>query len=352
MGGLVVGGRVVGHQGVAPPPVAMVLAAGFGTRLGALTQERPKPMLPVCGVPLVEWAVRWLAHHGIEEVVVNLHHLGEQIEAVLGDGARLGVKVRYSHEDGMILGTGGGLRHARELLDDGSGREIVVVNAKILVDLDLGALVRFHRERDAEATMVLRPDPDAGTWGSLRIGGDDRIVELLKRRRPGEEGAPAGDPLMFTGIHVLTPRFLDRIPPEGEQCVIRTAYRELFDEGGALFGMRHDGYWWEHSTPARYLAGVARVLDGAVPLPYAPGPLHGVDPSAHVEPSAEVTGPVWIGPGARVEAGARVGPHVQLGAGAQVAAGVRLERAIVWDGVRVEADTSDVVLGRAGAVKA
>jgi mannose-1-phosphate guanylyltransferase len=330
----------------------MVLAAGFGTRLGALTHERPKPMLPVCGTPLVEWAVRWLRHHGIRDVVVNLHHLGEQIEATLGDGTALGMRVRYTHEEGQILGTGGGLRNARPLLDDGSGREIVVVNAKILVDLDLAQVLALHRRRASEATMVLRADPNAARWGSLRIGADDRIVELLTRRRDGEELLHAGDPLMFTGIHVLSPRFLDRIPPEGEQCVIRTAYRELFDEGGALHAFETRGYWWEHSTPARYLAGVKNVLDGAIEPVGAPGPVRGVSPDAAIHPSAEIRSPVWIGPGARVGAGARVGPHVELGAGASVAPGVTLERAIVWDGVHVAADAADAVIGLRGRVSA
>lgn len=328
----------------------MVLAAGFGTRLGPLSQERPKPMLPIAGAPLVEWAVRWLRHGGIVDVVVNLHHLGEQIEAALGDGSRLGVRVRYSHEEGMILGTGGGLRHARHLLDDGSGREIVVVNAKILVELELERVLALHRRREAEATMVLRPDPNATRWGSLRIGPGDRIVELLTGRRAGEDDVVAGEPLMFTGIHVLSPRFLDRIPPEGEQCVIRTAYRELFHEGGALCAFQTAGYWWEHSTPARYLAGVANLLDGAIDPPFAPGPVRGIAEDAQIDPHAEIRSPVWIGPGARVASGARVGPHVQLGAGATVEAGVALERAIVWDGVTVDADAREVVIGRAGRV--
>ena len=325
-------------------PVAMVLAAGFGTRLGSLTAERPKPMLPVCGAPLVVWAVRWLAHHGIRDVVVNLHHLGEQIVDALGDGTAHGVRVAYSHEEGRILGTGGGLRHARSLLDDGSGREIVVVNAKVVVDLNLHELLAAHRDRAAEATMVLRPDPAAATWGSLRVGANDRVVELLGRRRAGEDDIAAGEPLMFTGIHVLQPRFLDRIPPEGEQCVIRTAYRDLFDSGDPFFGHVTNRYWWEHSTPERYLAGVRNLLDGIYDPPYAPNPVRGIDPTAVLDPAAKIVPPVHIGPGARVEAHARVGPHVQLGARASIAERVTIERAIVWEDARVTEDTRDAIV--------
>lgn len=323
------------------PPRAMVLAAGFGTRLGELTSVRPKPMLPICGTPLVRWAVLWLRSHGVREFVVNLHHLGDQIEAELGDGSALGVNVAYSREEGMILGTGGGLRHARHLLDDGHDSPFVVCNAKILLDLDLGAVLRTHHEAEAEATMVLRSDPNAAKWGSLAVDPAGRVVSLL-----GEtlEGATPGDPLMFTGVHILRPRFLDRIPPEGEQCVIRTAYTELFREGKGLQGFVTDRYWWEHSTPERYLQGVKNVLDGAVPLPFSEHPVVGVDPGARVDPSATVREPVWIGPGAKVGANTEIGPHVQLGEGSEVAPGSRLRGCIVWPGARAEGDLEGQVI--------
>lgn len=324
----------------------MILAAGFGTRLGPITQRRPKPMLPICGAPLVRWAVGWLSHHGVRDIAINLHHLGEQIEAELGDGSELGVRIRYSPEHGMILGTGGGLRQARPLIDDGDDGPIVVVNGKILVDLDLGQVLAAHRrhhERDGgEATMVLRPDPE-GRWGRpLRLDADDRLVELVGERSPSVR-EPVSGPLMFTGVHVVQPRFLDRIPAAGEQCVVRTAYRQAAAQG-RVFGVVSERYWWEHSTPERYLEGVFNVLDGRVQLPYAEQHLQGVHPEAIVDPGASVHAPVWIGAGARVGRGATVGPHVQLGARAVVEPGASLRRAVVWDGVTVGRDAQDEVL--------
>jgi mannose-1-phosphate guanylyltransferase len=336
------------------PVRAMILAAGFGTRLGAITERCPKPMLPVCGSPLVRWAVRWLVHHGIRDVVINLHHLGEQIEAELGnggagnggagDGGALGARIRYSPEHGRILGTGGGLRQARPLLvaEDGDDAPIVVVNGKILTDLDLSAVLAFHRAHGDEATMVLRPDP-TGEWGRpLRIDADGRLAELVGERSPVVR-EPCSEPLMFTGVHVVQPRFLDRIPPEGEQCVVRTAYRAAAAEG-RVRGWVTEAYWWEHSTPERYRQGVWNVLDGRATLPHAEHALRGIHPEAMVEPGAVVEPPVWIGRAARVGAGARVGPHVQLGVGARVAPGVRLRRVVVWDGVTVREDAEDAVL--------
>ncbi|MFY0540786.1 nucleotidyltransferase family protein [Nannocystis pusilla] len=165
-------------------PRAMILAAGLGTRLGDLSGLRPKPMLPVCGTPLVRWVALWLRSQGVREVVVNLHHLGDQIEAELGDGSKLGMAIAYSREDGEILGTGGALRHARHLLDDGSGAPIVVVNGKILLELELDRVLATHRAAKAEATMVLRPDPEAERWGACASTRRDRSWVCSGRTGP------------------------------------------------------------------------------------------------------------------------------------------------------------------------
>lgn len=324
-----------------PTPRAMILAAGFGTRLGELTALRPKPMLPICGAPLVRWTVLWLRAQGIREIVINLHHLGEQIEAELGDGSRLGVAIAYSHEEGMILGTGGGLRKARPLLDDGRGSPIVVVNGKILTDLALAPVLAHHHERDAEATMVLRRDVE-GVWGGeLAIGRDGQLATFLGHTREGSEPGPR---MMFTGVHVIAPRLLDRVPPQGEQCIVRTAYRELFESGRGIDAWEHAGYWWEHSTTARYLEGLANVLEGRVALPWAESALVGVDPSATLEAGVELVQPVRIGAGARIGAGSRLGPCVEIGEGAVVDAGVRIARTSVWPGAHARVDGHDTVV--------
>ncbi len=317
------------------------MAAGFGTRLGELSEQRPKPMLPVCGAPLVRWAALWLRAQGIREIVINLHHRGEQIEAELGDGSALGLAIAYSRE-AEILGTGGGLRQARPLLDDGHGTPIVAMNGKVILDLALAPVLALHASREAEATMVLRADPEAERWGSLRTDADGRVTHLLGK--PGPSGQVGGEALMFTGVQVLSPRFLDRIPGEGQQCVVRTAYSQLHAEGGAYCGYVTDEYWWEHSTVERYLQGVANVIEGRARVAYAPGPVCGVDPSAQIDPSARVDPAVWVGARARVGAGAILGPRVQLGAGAVVDAGVTVRDAIVWDGVRVSRDLVGAVL--------
>lgn len=318
---------------------AMILAAGFGTRLGELSQVRPKPMLPLCGAPLVGWSARWLAHHGVTDVVVNLHHLGEQIEAELGDGSRLGIRVHYTHEEGMILGTGGGLRNARHLLDDGSGEPIVVVNGKIMTNFDLGELVAHHREGGYEASMVLRSDSE-GVWGGSLASRDGRLINLLGVHPDGSPASERGE--MFTGIHIMQPEFLDRVPREGEQCIVRTAYRQAFAED-RIGALNTDAYWWEHSTPQRYLAGIGNLVGGGVELAHAPWSVRGISATAEVHAEAAVHSDSYIGPGARIGPGANVGPGTAIEAGGVVEAGVDLRRCCVWPGAVASRSAEDHV---------
>src|SRR5919108_2695 len=135
---------------------ALILAAGYGTRLRPLTERIPKPLLPVAGQPILVWNLLLLKRHGITDVVINLHHLGEQIVQAIGNGSRFGMRVAYSHEP-TLLGTGGGIQQAAPLLKDGP---FLVVNGDTLSACDLTELIAAHRAGKASATLVLREDAD------------------------------------------------------------------------------------------------------------------------------------------------------------------------------------------------
>src|SRR4030095_4973694 len=133
---------------------AIVLSAGYGTRLWPLTEDRTKPAIPILGKPLVGCVAEYLAGYGIDEIVVNLHHRPESVRRALGDGSRFGVKLHYIEEP-EILGTSGALDNARALLD---GDTFVVINGKIISDIDLSEALRTHRDSRAIATLVLLPN--------------------------------------------------------------------------------------------------------------------------------------------------------------------------------------------------
>jgi NDP-sugar pyrophosphorylase family protein len=309
----------------------MILAAGFGTRLGALSDERPKPLMPVVDVPLIRYAIALCAGHGITELVVNLHHHGDLIADELGSGSQFGVSIIYSREP-TILGTGGGIRRALPLL---GVEPFVVLNGKIVFDLDLGAVLRQHQASGARATLVVRPDADARRWGAIDApDGGGPIRGLL--------GAGAH---MFTGVQVLDPALVATFPDDGaERCIIRQGHVPWLAAGVALDAFVAHGYFAEHSTPERYLAGNLAVLRGAAGLAHPPGPADGVDPSATVDASAVLHAPVRVGAGARIGAQAVVGPDVVVGARAEVAAGVQLARTVVWPGARVAADADGAIV--------
>ena len=134
---------------------AMILAAGFGTRLFPLTIDRTKPAIPFLGKPLVGYVAEYVAKFGITDIVVNLHHQPQSVIAALGDGSDFGVSINYTIEDPKILGTAGALDNARDYLETGT---FLIVNGKIITDIDIAAALDTHRRSGAIATMVLKPN--------------------------------------------------------------------------------------------------------------------------------------------------------------------------------------------------
>jgi NDP-sugar pyrophosphorylase family protein len=223
---------------------AMILAAGFGTRLRPLTDVTPKPLLPVAGTPMIVWNLLLLKRHGIQDVVINLHHLGTMIEEALGDGARFGMRITYSREP-VILGTGGGIKQVEQWFN---GEPALMLNGDTLFELDLTALIAFHHAHDAAATLVLRDDPEATRWGLVEVTDQSKVTRITGRGLPRSAPTRAR---MFAGIHILHPRLL-RYLPVGMQCSIIDAYVQGIQDGERIMGYDFDGFWSDVGTPEHY----------------------------------------------------------------------------------------------------
>lgn len=323
---------------------AMVLCAGFGTRLRPLTDKVPKPLVPVCGLPLLQYNFALLHHAGVRDVVINTHHLGAEMEKGARELAdRVGLALEISNEKGHILGTGGGVRHAAHLLGAGT---FFLMNGDMLFDVDLAAVLAAHRERKSVATMVLAPYPKGATYGAVEIDAEQRVRRIAGRGAPVEPGLTK---MHFTGVHVMEPEFLSRIPAEGEADINRTAYVRLIHDGAAVHGYLQAGYWGDLGAPKSFLRANLDVLDGKVPLQRflpaadpraglsekAPGVF--VHASAMIDSQAKLYGPSVIGPRCMIGPDAQVGPHAILGAGVRVDNGVVIERAACWDGTHLAA---------------
>jgi NDP-sugar pyrophosphorylase family protein len=313
---------------------AMVLCAGLSTRLGRLGSERPKPMLPVCGVPILAYGITNLVAHGITELVINTHHRPELIEREIGDGRRWGARIRYVHEP-VLLGTGGGLKHALPLLDPaGRDEPFLSINGKLIFDLDVTQLIAAYRAAgDVLGMMVVRRVPDARAWGAVDVRVDGRGPHVVDILGDGEH--------MFCGAHVTRPSVMARLP-DGESDSIRQGYLPWLGAGERVAAYEHGGgYFAEHSTPERYLASNWALLGGAR-LSHPPSQLAGVDPTARIHPGAVLVPPVKIGAGAVVGAAVTVGPNAVIGDGAIVRAPVA--DAVVWAGAVVDAPPEDAVV--------
>jgi mannose-1-phosphate guanylyltransferase len=317
--------------------VGMVLCAGLGTRLRPLTLRVAKPGVPVCGVPLVRWSLALLAGAGVRRAVVNVHHLPDGMAAGAGEAARaLGVELAVSREP-VIAGTGGALREARAHLRGADA--ILLVNGDVLFDVDLAAAVADHRASGALATMVLLPMPAGARYAAVETDAGGAVRRIAGAFGPGGEGL---SPWHFSGVHVLSPTLLDRVPAAPfEQDINRHVYPPLM-ASGAVRGRVVDGYWNDLGTPARYLEATFDVLSGRVPLARFPGadPFAGageVAPgvraaaSARLDASARLLGPSLVGEGAVIGAGATIGPRAVIGAGARIAPGATVREAIVWE---------------------
>jgi NDP-sugar pyrophosphorylase family protein len=279
----------------------MVLGAGLGLRMRPLTLLRAKPVLPVLDRPLVAFTLERLARAGVREVVVNLHHLPETVEAALGSGRRFGVRIVYVHEP-EILGTGGG---PRAVLDRLGRDEVLLVNGDMYFDFDLRELAARHRRSSALATLALRRHPEPGAYSTVVSDRRGRILSIAGKPAPAE-----GTESMFAGIHVLHPRLLERLPP-GVSDSVRDLYMPLLGEGSHLNGVRHVGAWYDFGRPSLYRDAQLRMLSGR-------GGRR-----------------LFAGRGARVAAAAA--RRSVIGARSRVAAGARVVSSILWEDVVVEA---------------
>ena len=234
---------------------AMILAAGFGTRLFPLTIDRTKPAIPFLGKPLVGYVAEYLASFEIEDVVVNLHHQPESVISALGDGSDFGVHIEYSREEPKILGTAGALDNARAWLEDDT---FLVVNGKIITDIDIAAAVETHKRSGAIATMILKPNSKREHFtivhaedGFLTGFGD--YATPTTKEEIQNPGSAIQNPLMFTGIHILDPRVFEYIPRGVYSDIVPTFYDPALKKGEKIAIHISDAEWHELSTIPRYL---------------------------------------------------------------------------------------------------
>ncbi len=294
---------------------AMILAAGFGTRLWPLTIERTKPAIPFLNRPLIAYTIEYLKQYGITDIIINLHHEPESVQEQIGDGSEYGVKIHYSLEEPEILGTSGALDQVRDLLQD---ETFILVNGKIITNLDLGAALQTHRSQEAIATLVLKSNPNREKFSEI-------IVNEAGYYQ-GFGGFPLTTstehltPLMFVGIHILEPKIFEYIPRGVFSDSIRDVYPAAMRAGEQIAAHIGAGDWYELSTLARYLE-ISLEFMRREDLQFT------ADDACEIDATAQVADSVlWRN--VQVEAGAQISQCV-LSDGVRIPANATFERKVI-----------------------
>lgn len=323
---------------------AIVMAGGEGTRLRPVTGGRPKPMVELCGKPVLEHTVDLLRKHGVTELCLTLKYLPRVIEDYFEDGAAFGVRITYRVET-EPLGTAGGVRACRDFAGE---EDVLVLSGDAVCDFDLASCAAFHRERGAEATLVLTEHASPTAFGLVETGEAGRIVRFVEK--PSWERVTTGR--VNTGVYVLSPSVFDLIPA-GRPCDFgREVFPHMLEEGRKLFGYDAHGYWCDVGTPEAYRQCCADVLAGKAKLETGvPERAPGIWSAFRLPEGARLIPPVFLGQGVRVEPGAAVGPNCVLGQGSLVAAGAQVSDSVL-NGASVgeNAHVTRAIVGREAVI--
>ncbi len=307
---------------------AIILAGGAGTRLRPLTYARRKELVPVVNRPLLEYRLLNLKQHGVLDVVVACSQGMREVEDHFGDGASLGLRIRYSYED-RPLGSGRAVKEAAR--EHGASGTLIVCNGDIITNVDLTAMMARHRETGATLSMSLAPVHDPWTYGVAEVDDDLRIRSFVEKPPQGQE--PSN--LINAGTWLWEPAILDRIPDDDSAVRDGFSERVLFP-GVIAAGLRVQGFtedlWVDVGSPERYLLATRLLLERMTREAGAEVLGRG---DARIGDGVTFEGMVALGPGAHIGRGARVtGPSV-IGRGAIVGAGSVIEASALWEEVLV-----------------
>ena len=308
---------------------AVILVGGKATRLLPLTCNTPKSMVPVRNKPFMEYVIRHLARHQIGEIIMAVSHLPEPIKDYFKDGRNFGCRISYVLED-EPLGTAGAIRNA---LDRPDG-PFLVLNGDIFTDLDLTAMIRFHREKKAQTTIVLTPVANPSAYGLVETDSQGRVTRFLEKPSPEQITTN----MINAGTYVLEPEILDRIPLKTNVSIERRVFPGLVASGQPVYGYPSDSYWIDIGTPAKYfklnqdlLGGNNSEGDSDKETEISSGA------NCRIHETAHFKGPVLIGNGCQIGPRAVIHGPVVIGHDCIIKEDAIVEESIIWQKTEIGA---------------
>jgi mannose-1-phosphate guanylyltransferase len=306
---------------------------GLGTRLRPLTDNIPKSVVPVLNRPFMEHTLAYLKKYGIEDIILTLNYLPEVIHERFGNGERYGVHLTYCLET-EPRGTAGAVKNAAEYLDT----SFFVFNGDIFTDLDLSAMLAFHKQSRAGATISLTWVENPAAFGVVETDGDQKVRRFIEKPPPGTETTH----WINAGTYILEPGILEYIPADVHYMFEKGLFPDILSRGEPVYGYPYRGYWLDMGTPGKYFKLNEDLMLSKVDSPAFPAAQRkGVylEKDAFVAPSVVITPPVVIGSGSRIERGVKVTGPAILGRNCRVMDGSSIENTFIWDGVIIGAKT-------------
>jgi len=323
---------------------AMILAAGKGTRVMPITKKIPKPMIPIINQPVMELIVEQLKKHGFNEFITNVSHLAPVIEGYFKDGSRLGVHMAFSWEGyfegdewkGTALGSAGGM----QLIQSRSGffnDTFAVLCGDAVIDVDFTEALKFHREKGAIATIIMKqvPKDEVSSYGVVCTGEDGRIIDFQEKPSPEE----ARSDMINTGIYLFEPEIFDFIPLQGEYDIGGDLFPALVKAGAPFYGVSLPFQWIDIGKTQDLWYVTRMALCGEINGFAMPGkeisPQIWVGANVHIDENADITGPVYIGGSTIVEKNVTIRGPALIHSGCVIEEGAEIEQALIWHHSRV-----------------
>ncbi len=314
----------------------LILAGGKGARLRPLALNTPKPIVPLANIPFLFFQIDHIKRAGITEIILSLSYQPRKMIDIFGDGMQFGMTIRYTFEE-LPRGTAGAFKSAENLIDDTT----VVLNGDVLTDTDLLDVLRYHREKKAEATIVMAPVMNPVSYGLIEADQEGRVTAFTEK--PAEDEVTGNT--INAGIYVLEKSVLSRIRSEGAESFEREVFPAMLADGARFYAYLTRSYWQDIGSPQKYLEAHYGIMSGRMKLPSYPrkacAPNNWDKDQVSIDPYSILDGGCVIKPGVIIK-------NSVLGEECRIEEGVMIRDSVIWAGTRIRphARIERAIIGR------
>lgn len=308
---------------------ALFLAGGMGTRLKPLTDDLPKPMVPMMGKPLLERNMLKLKDCGVDEIILSTSYKPQKIKEYFGDGTKFGLKIHYICED-IPLGTGGAIKNTEEFFND----TFIIFNADILSNINIMDMLKFHQKKCAAVTIAVTRVENPSAYGVIEYNENLYAESFTEKPKLSEIKSN----YINAGIYIFEPNVLKEIPDSKVVSIERETYPLLLKKGYPIAVYKSDAYWMDIGTIEKYIQAHQDILRGIYSLPEFKNEKQDIfiDENTIIHSSTKIIGPVYIGENTKIGAYSTIGPNTIIGNNCRIGINNKITDSIVWDKISIQ----------------